>query len=176
MFKELMPIIQDRPLTITVVCVRDGKIKLCVIPHSQEKDEETNKKVGYRKDVAKISDQALKALTTPLAVEGTPEELDRELPIQLTSYAEVHEKLQNGIAEATQRITAALIEIEERDKSKAKAKGVAEKGKESSPQGTKKEVRAAGETSLPLGWCAPAEQAVVSVNDSLASTQGGDPS
>ena len=86
MFKELMPIIQDRPLTITVVHVRDGKIKLCVVPHSQEKDGEINKRVGYRKEVPKISDQALKALTTPLAIEGTAEELDAELPQQLTSY------------------------------------------------------------------------------------------
>lgn len=173
MFKELMPIVRDRPLTITVVCVRDGKIKLCVIPHSQEKDEEINKKVGYRKEVAKISDQALKALTTPLAVEGTPDELDRELPQQLSSYAEVHEKLQHGIAEATQRITTALSEIEERDKSKTKAKSVPEKSKESNQREDKKEAAAGEETSLPLNWCAPAEQSAVSANDSSPTTNGG---
>ena len=81
--------------------------------------------MGYRKEVPKISEQALKALTTPLSIEGTAEELDAELPQQLTSYAEAHVKLQHGIADATQRINAALNEIEEREKSKTKARAPA---------------------------------------------------
>lgn len=144
-----------------------------MVPHSQEKDEEINKKVGYRKEVAKISDQALKALTTPLAVEGTAEELDRELGQQLTSYTEVHVKLQHGIADATQRITVALSEIEEREKSKTKAKSVPEKGKDGNQRDEKKDGKPEAETTLPLDWCAAPAQTAVSANDSTPNTDGG---
>ena len=166
MFRELMPILEHRALTITVVGVHDGKIKLCVVPHAVEKDNEINKKVGYRKDVPKISETALGALTTPLSMEGTPEELDMGLAQQLSSYAEVHIKLQHGIAEATQRITAALSEIEEREKSKVKAKTTtpANKKEENHKPG-KAEAKPNAEAALPLDWCAPAPQDATSPNE-----------
>jgi PRTRC genetic system protein E len=175
MFKELMPVIQDRPLTITVVYVRDGKIKLCVVPHSQEKDEEINKRVGYRKEVPKISDQALKALSTPLAIEGTAEELDAELPQQLTSYVEAHVKLQHGIADATHRINAALNEIEEREKNKTKAKTAPAPAnkKDADQRSEKADDKPAVETTLPLDWCAPTSQTAVSADDIAGRTNGG---
>ena len=175
MFKELMPIIEDRPLTITVVHVRDGRIKLCVVPHSQEKDGEINKKVGYRKEVPKLSDKALKALSTPLAIEGTAEELDAELPQQLASYSEIHVKLQHGIADATQRINAALNEIEEREKSKSKDKtapATATKKDADQKKTEKSEEKPAAEKTLPLDWCAPASQSAVSANDPVGKANG----
>jgi hypothetical protein len=39
MFKELMPVITDRPLTITVAALADGKIRVCIVPQAQDKDE-----------------------------------------------------------------------------------------------------------------------------------------
>ena len=175
MFKELMPVIEDRPLTITVVRVRDGRIKLCVVPHSQEQDGEINKRVGYRKEVPKVSDQALKALSTPLALEGTAEELDAQLPQQLISYAEAHVKLQHGIADATQRINAALNEIEEREKSKSKAKTAPAPAtkKDAEQKKENNDDKPAVETTLPLNWCAPTSQTAVSANDSAGKTNGG---
>ncbi|MGH7744930.1 MAG: PRTRC system protein E [Candidatus Dormibacteria bacterium] len=173
MFKELLPIIEDRPMTITVVHVRDGKIKLCVLPHSHEKDGEINKKVGYDKEVPKISDQALKALATPLAIEGTAEELDAELAQQLTSYAEAHVRLQHGIADATQRINAALNEIEEREKSKAKSKNAPGNKKDVDQKIEKDDLKPSAETTLPLDWCAPTSQTAVSANDAVGNTNGG---
>jgi PRTRC genetic system protein E len=166
MFRELMPMIENRALTITVVQVSDGKIKLCVVPHALEKDNEINKKVGCRKEVPKISEQALKALTTPLSMEGTPEELDAGLVQQLSSYAEVHTKLQHGIAEATQRINAALNEIEEREKDKTKAKATAPANKKEEDQKSDKvETKPSTETTLPLDWCAPASGNATSPNE-----------
>jgi len=166
MFRELMPIIENRALTITVVQVSDGKIRLCVVPHALEKDNEINKKVGYRKEVPKISEQALKALTTPLSMEGTPEELDAGLVEQLSSYAEVHTKLQHGIAEATQRISAALNEIEEREKSKPKAKATAPANKKAEdPKAEKVDAKTAAESTLPLAWCATASESATSPNE-----------
>ena len=156
MFRELMPILENRALTITVVRVHDGKIKLCVVPHALEKDDDINKKVGYRKEVPKISEQALKALTTPLSIEGTPEELDAELVQQLSCYAEVHTRLQHGIAEATKRINAALSEIEEREKNKTKTKATTAASKKAEDQKPDKvDAKPGAENTLPLDWCAP---------------------
>lgn len=173
MFKELMPIIENRALTITVVRVHDGKIKLCVVPHALEKDDEINKKVGYRKEVPKISEQALKALTTPLSMEGTPDELDAELVQQLSSYAEVHTRLQHGIAEATQKINAALNEIEEREKNKTKARAATTAGKKEEDQKPDKvDAKPSAEATLPLDWCAPASQNATPANEPGQSKGG----
>jgi PRTRC genetic system protein E len=124
MFRELMPVIADRPPTITVAALADGKIRVCVVPQAQDKDGKINDKLGYQKEVAKIPDASIKALTTPLALTGTPEELDAELCEKLTSYAGSHAQLQHGIAQATQEITDALQAIEERNKTKSKSKTV----------------------------------------------------
>ena len=172
MFTELMPVLQDRPLTITVVAVAGGKIKVCVVPQSQDKDDKVNSKVGYtaEKEVAKIPETAIKALTTPLALTGTPEELDAELPAKLTSYAEAHQQLQNGIAQATREIADAVKAIEERNKAKAKTK--TESGKKDpaeSPAAKKPTPEPEQSATLPLAWCAA--PAAVSSNDTQPATQ-----
>jgi len=173
MFKELLPIIQERPLTITAVHIGDGRIRLCVVPHHQEKDSEVNKRVRYRKDVPKISDKALKALTTPLAIEGTPEELDAELAQQFSSYADVHGQLQHGIAEATKQISAVLNDIEEREKNKTKTKATAAAGrKEEDQKPDKVDAKPSAEATLPLDWCAPTSQNATPANEPGQSKGG----
>jgi len=150
-FKELMPVITDRPLTITVASLADGKIRVCVVPQPQDKDIKINEKVGYKKEVAKIPDASIKALTTPLVLTGTPEELDAELPEKLTTYAGSHAQLQNGIAQATQEITDALKAIEERDKAKSKSKTAAAPSKKEGNE-KKAEASTAAADMLPLNW------------------------
>jgi PRTRC genetic system protein E len=163
MFKELMPVLADRPLTITVAAVADGKIRICVVPQSQDKDRKVNDKIGYQKEVARIPDVSIQALTTPLALTGTPEELDAELTGKLTSYSGAHAQLQHGIAQATQEISDALKAIEERNKTKSKTDSPGRKEdktptdqKPPDPEGT-----------LPLSWLAqPSTPATaVSAND-----------
>lgn len=178
MFTELMPVLQDRPLTITVVAVAGGKIKVCVVPQSQDKDGKVNSKVGFQaeKEVAKIPESAIKALTTPLALTGTPEELDAGLVAQLTSYAKSHAQLQHGIAQATQEITEAVKAIEERNKAKSKAKADTA-GKKDPAGDAKDENKTAPDpdqsATLPLAWCtAPAT--AVSANDHGAPTNDKD--
>src|SRR5579864_7015861 len=119
-----MPVIQDRPLTITVAAVAGGKIKVCVVPQSQDKDGKVNSKIGYQaeKEVKKVPESSIKALTTPLALTGTPEELDAGLCEKLTTYAGAHAHLQHGIAQAAQEIADALKAIEDRNKAKSKPK------------------------------------------------------
>jgi PRTRC genetic system protein E len=172
MFKELMPVIADRPLTITVAALADGKIRVCVVPQSQDKDGKINDKVGYQKEVVKIPDTSIKALTTPLALTGTPEELDAELCEKLTTYAGSHAQLQHGIAQATQEITDALKAIEERSKAKSKSKTVP-------PAKTADKEQKAGqppvpEATLPLHWFAPPAVAAVPAPVSAHDEPAGD--
>ena len=82
MFTELMPLIEQRPLTITVAILNGGRqIRVNVVPQSLEKDGKVNDKIGYsNKDkIAKVPDEAIKALTTPLSLTGTAEEIDTDL-------------------------------------------------------------------------------------------------
>jgi PRTRC genetic system protein E len=173
MFKELMPVIADRPLTITIAGLADGKIRVCVVPQVQDKDGKVNDKVGYQKEVTKIPDESIKALTTPLALTGTPEELDAELCERLTTYAGSHAQLQHGIAQATQEITDALKAIEERNKDKSKSKTVSPAKKADKEQ--KAEQPTAPEATLPLHWLAPpaanTTPAAVSARDESAGDQ-----
>ena len=177
MFTELMPVLQDRPLTITVVAVAGGKIKVCVVPQSQDKDGKVNSKVGYQaeKEVKKVPESAIKALTTPLALTGTPEELDAGLVEQLTTYAQAHVQLQHGIAQATQEITDAVKAIEDRNKvkSKAKAADTAKKDPADATAEKRPEPRPEPDATLPLAWCT-ASAAAVSANDQGAPTKQND--
>jgi PRTRC genetic system protein E len=169
MFKELMPVISDRPLTITVAAIAGGKIKLCVVPQSQEKDGKVNSKVGYQaeKELAKIPDSAIRALTTPLALTGTPEELDAGLAEQLTTYAASHVQLQHGLAQATQEITNAVKAIEDRNKAKSKSKtDTGKKDPVDAPSEKKTAPEPDPNATLPLAWCTSAVPATaVSAND-----------
>jgi PRTRC genetic system protein E len=169
MFRELMPVIEHRPLTITVVLLPDGKIRACVIPQSLESDGKVNDKVQHVKEVAKIPDSAIKALTTPLAVTGTAEELDAGLAQQLATFAQAHVQLQNGIGQATHEMTEALKAIQDRDKSKtkAKAKTAPESKNQNKNDGTRKDEPSSGQPSLlPVHWLASPSPVAVSSNDS----------
>ena len=82
MFIELMPLIEQRPLTITVAVLNGGRqIRVNVVPQSLEKDGKVNEKIGCsnKEKVQKVPDEAVKALTTPLSLTGTADEIDAEL-------------------------------------------------------------------------------------------------
>jgi PRTRC genetic system protein E len=128
MFAELMPLIENRPLTITVAVASAGRlIRVNVVPQSLPTDGNVNEKIGYsNKDkIAKVPDAAIKALTTPLSLTGTPEEIDEELAQTLKNFAESHVQLQKTFDRAKEQIAEAVKAIEERDKNKSKSKTVA---------------------------------------------------
>ena len=127
MFTELMPLIEQRPVTITVAVLGGTNlIRVNVVPKILEKDDQVNDKVGYsNKDkIAKIPDAAIKALTTPLSLTGTPEEIDAELAQALREFAESHVHLQKTVDQAKEQIAEAVKEIEEREKNKSKSKTI----------------------------------------------------
>jgi PRTRC genetic system protein E len=128
MFTELMPLIEQRPVTITVTVLSGSqRIRVNIVPKSLERDGEVNDKIGYsNKDrIAKVPDEAIKALTTPLSLTGTAEEIDAELAQALRGFAESHVQLQKTVDHAKEQIAEAVKAIEERDKNKVKAKTAA---------------------------------------------------
>jgi PRTRC genetic system protein E len=156
MFNELKSLISARPLTLTVVALSGDRIRVCVIPQSVDSDNKVNDKVGHHKEVAKIPEVAIKALTTPLCLEGTAEELDAEMPEKLIQFSKAHGNLRGAINFAQKEITEAVQAIEQRDKQKSKDK------KPTPKTGTSKDVPAKTDEavsensgSLPLEWCAP---------------------
>ena len=80
MFKELHPLIQNRPLTITVAAMGGRRVRVNVIPQTLDGDSKVNDKINhFNKDkIAKVPDSAITALTTPLSLTGLPEEVDTE--------------------------------------------------------------------------------------------------
>ena len=127
MFVELVPLLKQRPLLITVTRV-DEKLKVNVIP-------------------AKLKEGEDQALTTPLSFTGSPEELDAELGKQLVSYVDAHLELTSTLNEAKAEMEAAA--------KAARQKVKASQATKPDPSATKKEepavpVTAAAETTPSL--------------------------
>ena len=88
MFTELMPLLRKRRLLLTVSLVEGDTIRATVVPQ-------------------KASDNEDNALTTPLAITGTAEELDRDLSQQLVEFTGAHLQLQSTLASAKAEMDAA---------------------------------------------------------------------
>jgi PRTRC genetic system protein E len=88
MFAELMPLLRKRRLLLTISLVEGDAIRATVVPQ-------------------KASDTEDNALTIPLAITGTPEELDRDLPQQLVEFTGAHLQLQTTLASAKAEMDAA---------------------------------------------------------------------
>jgi PRTRC genetic system protein E len=123
MFVELMPLLKQRTLLITVARI-DEKLKVNVIP-------------------ARAKDGEDEALTTPLSYTGSPQELDKELFQHLASYVDSHLALGSTLAEAKAEMEAAAKAARQ----KAKA---AQQNSKPEPGALKKEETAAGDTTPDL--------------------------
>jgi PRTRC genetic system protein E len=71
MFIEMLPLLRKRRLLLTMSLVEGEIIRATVAPQ-------------------KVSETEDDAITTPLAITGTAEELDRELPVQLAEFVATH--------------------------------------------------------------------------------------
>jgi PRTRC genetic system protein E len=81
MFKELAPLVRHRAVLFTVSHVEDDQFRVNVIPK-------------------KVADSDNDALTTPVSVTGTIEDLDRELPQTLLHFVSSHLELKNSLERA----------------------------------------------------------------------------
>ncbi len=97
MFVELMPLLKERTLLITVARL-DEKLKVNMIP-------------------ARVKESEDQALTTPLSFTGSAEELDAELGKHLVSYVDSHMQLGSTLAEAKAEMDAAAKAARQKVKS-----------------------------------------------------------
>ncbi len=91
MFQELMPLLAQRILVLTVSRVNVEEICVNVIPRVLKADERDENK----------------ALTTPLSLTGTPVELDQEFPKQLVEFVGAHLQLSSTLRTAKEELAAA---------------------------------------------------------------------
>jgi PRTRC genetic system protein E len=166
MFTQLMPLIQNRPLTITVAAVSATQIRVNVVPQPTENDKKANDQVGYshNKEVAKIPDSAIQAFTTPLSLTGTPEEIDAELAQTLTKFTVLHVGLQQAFDAAAAVIRDSVKAIDERERLK-KEKDKANSKKPSAPKPDEK--KPTEDAALPSLFTTQGQDrpAAVSAND-----------
>jgi len=178
MFTQLMPLIQNRPLTITVAAVSATQIRVNVVPQPTENDKKANDQVGYshNKEVAKIPDRAIQAFTTPLSLTGTPEEIDAELAQTLTKFTVLHVGLQQSFDAAAAVIRDSVKAIDERERLK-KEKDKANSKKPSAPKPDEK--KPSEDAALPSLFTTQGQDrpAAVSANDAgTTSAPKGDES
>jgi PRTRC genetic system protein E len=109
-FTELMPLLKQRVVMITISDIGEGLLRVNVIPRKLEGSADENG-----------------ALTVPLSITGKAEELDRELPGQLASFTESVSQTGSNLDELRTQHAAAIkaVEAENRKKmdDKKKANG-----------------------------------------------------
>jgi PRTRC genetic system protein E len=105
MFKERLPVLRDRAVLLTVTLVDADQIRVNIVPK-------------------KIKDGDNDALTTPLSVTGTAEDLDAELSSTIVSFVGSHLQMKNTLEKAKAEMDAAskAAQAEARAKSKTPAK------------------------------------------------------
>jgi PRTRC genetic system protein E len=88
MFKELVPILRNRAVLMTATALDDDQIRVNVVPK-------------------KMKDGDHDALTTPLSVTGTAEELDAQLAATLVGFVASHLQMKNALEKAKSEMDAA---------------------------------------------------------------------
>jgi PRTRC genetic system protein E len=110
MFKELVPILRQRAVLLTVTFLEEDQIRVNIVPK-------------------KIKDGDNDVLITPLSVTGTAEELDTELSPTLVSFVASHLQLKNTLEKAKAEMEEAAKTAQAEARAKAKTPGKKEQAK-----------------------------------------------
>ena len=133
LFQGLAPLLVNRTVIMTGAADGKGLLTLNVIPK-------------------KVKDDESDALTTPLCITASPEDLDRDLAAQLREFTDVHAKAATNIQQVKAELAAAekaeREAADERRAKKAKGKVVPPAGAEMKPESVKPV--GSGQTSLGL--------------------------
>ena len=107
MFKELLPVLRDRAVLLTVTLVDPDQIRVNIVPK-------------------KLKDGDNDALTIPLSVTGTADALDADLPSTIVSFVGFHLQMKNNLEKAKAEMDAAskAAQAEARAKSKTATRSV----------------------------------------------------
>ncbi len=103
MFKELSPLLRQRTVVMILTRLEDDSIRDNVIPRNLNYSEND-------------------ALTTPVSVSGTAEELDAQLPSALVEFVGAHLELKNTLETAKCQMAAAAKAAKAEARSKAASK------------------------------------------------------
>jgi PRTRC genetic system protein E len=129
MFKELGPLLRQRTVVMILTRLEDDTIRVNVIPR-------------------KLNESENDALTTPLSVAGSAEELDAQLPSALVQFVGAHLELKNTLESAKEQMAAAGKAAKAEARSKTASKPVPA-GIEPAATETKKPVDAAPKPAEP---------------------------
>jgi PRTRC genetic system protein E len=102
MFQQLVPLLRQRSVLLTVTALEDDQIRVNVIPKKLKEGENS-------------------ALTTPMSFTGTAVELDEQLPNAIASFVASHLELKNTLARAKEEMDAAAKAAQEEARSKTKS-------------------------------------------------------
>ena len=101
MFQQLVPLLRQRSVLLTVTLVEDDQVRVNVMPK-------------------KLADGENTALTTPMSFTGTVAELDEQLPAAISSFVASHLQLKNTLTRAKEEMDAAAKAAQEEARNKAK--------------------------------------------------------
>src|SRR5438067_1052796 len=107
MFIELLPLLKDRTLMLTIAGVSDENLRVNVIPQ-RKSDQEIN--------------TAENAFTSALTITGTAEELNCEFAKQIAGFRASLDRLKSNLGEIESAHAAALKTVEEEKKKELNSK------------------------------------------------------
>jgi PRTRC genetic system protein E len=103
MFKELAPLFNQRSIVIMINPIEGDKLTIAILPK-------------------KLNDSENAALSTPVSVTGTPEELDEQLPSTLTQFVGAHLELKSTLELAKEEMARAAKAARQESTPKTTAK------------------------------------------------------
>ena len=101
MFQQLVPLLRQRSVLLTVTSLEEDQIRVNVLPK-------------------KLADGENAALTTPMSFTGTAAELDAQLPDAIVSFVASHLELKNTLDRAKEEMAAAAKAAQDEAKNKSK--------------------------------------------------------
>jgi PRTRC genetic system protein E len=102
MFQQLVPLLRQRSVLLTVTSLEEDQIRVNVLPK-------------------KLADGENAALTTPMSFTGTAAELDAQLPDAIVSFVASHLQLKNTLERAKEEMAAAAKAAQDEARNKSKA-------------------------------------------------------
>jgi PRTRC genetic system protein E len=101
MFQQLVPLLRQRSVLLTVTSLEEDQIRVNVLPK-------------------KLAEGENAALTTPMSFTGTAAELDAQLPDAIVSFVASHLELKNTLGRAKEEMAAAAKAAQDEAKNKSK--------------------------------------------------------
>ena len=100
MFQQLVPLLRQRSVLLTVTSLEEDQIRVNVLPK-------------------KLVDGENAALTTPMSFTGTAAELDAQLPDAIVSFVASHLELKSTLGRAKEEMAAAAKAAQDEARSKS---------------------------------------------------------